>query len=228
MRVRCPGRQMVSRKSPIRRWRSSSDSLASLCRRSISSGVGPRLATAVSTARRRRRMRICTSSASACAAATAGSGSSRCTTFRMAGRSTPSSRSVRTRSRRATAIQVVKAVASRAAASRRHDPAVGVEPDGPDRQPGPPGEVADSVEPVAVHIPTLASPPTGDSSPCPSPCQHDATHLQVRPLGITGFPRQRHRPGSQRHGGLILISRASRRREGPQRRPCRRSTAPAR
>src|SRR5712691_9900589 len=40
--------------------------------------------------------------------------------------------------------------------------------------------------PAAVHTPTLASPPTGDSSPFP--CQHDAAHPQVRPLGLTGFP----------------------------------------
>ncbi|WP_256862736.1 hypothetical protein [Microbispora sp. GKU 823] len=71
--------------------------------RSISSGVEPRRATAVATARRRRSTRICVASASACAAATCASVASRSRTLRIVGRSIPRSRSVRTRSSRAAA-----------------------------------------------------------------------------------------------------------------------------
>ncbi|GGS60316.1 hypothetical protein GCM10010285_44510 [Streptomyces pseudogriseolus] len=55
--------------------------------------------------------------------------------------------------------------ASRAAVCRRHDPVVGVEPDGLDRQPGPPDQVTDREERVSVHACALSSPSTGDSTP---------------------------------------------------------------
>src|ERR1700733_776706 len=102
----------------------------------------------------------------------------------MVGRSTSRSRSVPPRSQARCAAGVVKAVAGRAAAGRRHDPAIGVEPDGPDRQPGSPGEVADRVEPVAVHAPTLASPPTGGSSSFSLP----ARALLVKGPGLSASP----------------------------------------
>ncbi len=62
-------------------------------------------------------------------------------------------------------VDAVEAVAGRASAGRRHDSKVRVEPDGLDRQPGPPGQITDRVERAAVHAPTLAPPLRGDSSP---------------------------------------------------------------
>jgi len=68
-----------------------------------SSGSAPRRATARRTARRRRSVVICTSRAAAWAAATSVTLASRPSTRSIAGRSTPSSRSVRTSSSRASA-----------------------------------------------------------------------------------------------------------------------------
>ena len=138
---------------------------ASLCMRSSSSGVEPRLAAALSTARRSRRMRICTSSASACAAATAGSDSSRIEDLPDGGKVHVQFAQRPHQVQAGNRAGVVQAMAGRAAPSGRHDPAIGVEPDRPDRQPGSPGEVADRVEPAAVHASTFAPPPTGGSTP---------------------------------------------------------------
>src|SRR5262249_10455460 len=68
-------------------------------------------------------------------------------------------------------IDAVEAVACGATVSRRHNPTVGIEPNGPDRQPGPLSQLTDRIQRVAAHTSTLASLPSGDSSPPPHPPQ---------------------------------------------------------
>ena len=92
-----------STKSSIICCRSWADSRASLCMSSVSSIVVPRVATVLSTARRSRSSRICSSSTATCAFATCATVVARDRTARITSRPRPSSRSVRTRSRRATA-----------------------------------------------------------------------------------------------------------------------------
>lgn len=60
----------------------------------------------------------------------------------------------------------VAAVSGRGAVGRRHDAAIGVEPNGLDTESGPPGDFPDRVERAAVHGPSFASPATGDSRRC--------------------------------------------------------------
>ena len=61
-------------------------------------------------------------------------------------------------------VHAVEPSAGPTVAGRRHDPRVGAESKGSRRQPGMPANVTGCVERITVHVPTMQSPATGDSS----------------------------------------------------------------